>query len=63
MYIFDTTCAELGSATVGCRGSPGQNMRELSGWASHLRGERGVVKSTNAMLVFEKVYRAILTSS
>lgn len=31
MYIFDTTCAELGSATVGCRGSPGQNMRELSG--------------------------------
>ena len=30
-YIFGTTCAGLGSATVGCRGSPGQNIRELSG--------------------------------
>jgi hypothetical protein len=30
-YIFGRTCAELGSAPVDCRGSPGQNIRELSG--------------------------------
>jgi hypothetical protein len=51
-YIF-RTCDGLDSATADCTGSPGQNTRELSGWAPHLRGERGLVKRTNAMLVVE----------
>src|SRR5258708_393536 len=50
-YIFGRTCCGLDSAMVDCRGSPGQNMRELSGCASHLRGERGLVKRTKAKLV------------
>jgi hypothetical protein len=61
-YIFDRTCAEPGSATVGCGGSPGQNVRELSGWASHLSGGEGIVERTNAILVFESgAYHAVLT--
>ena len=53
-YIFKMG-TELDSATVDCGGSPGQNMMELSGRASHLRGVRGVGKRTNAILVTESV--------
>ena len=52
-YILGRSCGGLDSATADCTGSPGQNVRELSGRASHLRGERGLVKRTNAMLVVE----------
>src|SRR6266567_1426151 len=33
-YIFGKTCGGLDSATADCTGSPGQKIRELSGWAS-----------------------------
>jgi hypothetical protein len=53
-YIFGIGGTGFDSGKTCCSGSPGQNMKELSGCASHLRGVRGLAKRTNAMSVFWK---------
>ena len=49
-YIFGVTGPELDSAVAAYCGSPGQKTIELSGCASHLRGGRGLVDRSSAVV-------------